>query len=272
MKQQKKIASRISGLFIYPVKSLAGISLQRAQLDPMGLKYDRRWMLVSPEGAFLSQRTLPKMALIKTLLNESGQLTLQKSGKEDLQVPEASDKTMPVKIWNDTVMANLVDSHCDEWLEEALGVKCHLVYIRDDVVRQCDLDYASPGDRTGFSDGFPLLLISEASLQDLNQRLEQAVSMRRFRPNIVVSGCEAFAEDHWEDFILGDIPMRGVKPCSRCPIPTVNPDTGERSGTEPISTLATYRKKDHKVFFGMNVIHQKQGELKIGDPCFEITN
>ena len=112
-----------------------------------------------------------------------------------------------------------------------------------------------------------MLILSEASLDDLNKRLDNHVDMRRFRPNIVVKGCEPFAEDTWEYFTLADIPMQGVKPCSRCPMPTVDPDTGKRTGTEPISTLATYRKKDHKVYFGMNVIHQELGVLKLGDRC-----
>ncbi len=258
-------AIKVTGLMIYPVKSLAGISLQQSELDHMGLKYDRRWMLVTAEGAFLSQRKLPKMALIQPSVDNAGQLTLQMKGKQDLIVPKASNETMAVTIWKDTVLANKVSQLADRWLTDALGTECHLVYISDDVVRQCDLEYAQVGDRTGFSDGFPLLLLSEASLDDLNKRLDKPVDMRRFRPNIVVQGCDAFAEDQWEEFTIGEIPMRGVKPCSRCPIPTVDPDTGERTGTEPISTLATFRKKNHKVYFGMNVIHQKPGRIKVGD-------
>jgi len=261
-----KDSFKISGLYIYPVKSLAGISLQQATLDSMGLEYDRRWMLVSEEGKFLSQRTLPKMALIQTSI-DNGKLTLSMQGKQDLIVPQASEETLPVTIWNDTVLANKVDDSCDRWLADALGVSCHLVYMKDDIVRQCDLKYAKQGDRTGFSDGFPMLLLSEASLDDLNKRLEKPVDMRRFRPNIVIKGCKPFAEDEWEKFTLANIPMLGVKPCSRCPIPTVDPDTGEKTGTEPISTLATYRKNNHKVYFGMNVIHQEQGVLSIGDDC-----
>ena len=237
---------QISGLYIYPVKSLAGIALQESELDSMGLKYDRRWMMVSTDGRFLSQRTLPKMALIKTSLDDAGQLTLSIYDKPNLIVAKASDNTMPVKIWNDTVLANMIGDESDRWLSEVLGVPCHLVYIKEEIVRQCDLEYAKKGDRTAFADGFPMLLASEASLYDLNKRLENPVDMRRFRPNIVVKGCEPFAEDTWEKFKLADVAMRGVKPCSRCPIPTVDPDTGERTGTEPIKTLASYRKKNHK--------------------------
>ena len=256
----------VSGLFIYPVKSLAGISLESSGLDSMGMKYDRRWMVVSPDGRFLTQRTLPQMALIKTAIID-GVLTLSKEGMREHRVPQADHESsqMEVTIWDDTVTASHIGDSTDAWLSEAIGVESHLVYIPDDVVRQCDLKYSEVGERTGFADGYPMLIISEASLEDLNQRLEHAVDMRRFRPNIVIKGCDAFAEDKLESFSIAEIPMRGVKLCSRCPMPTVDPDKGERAGQEPIATLMKYRKWDNKVFFGMNVIHQQQGTLKVGD-------
>ncbi len=255
----------ISSLYIYPVKSLAGIRLQSSPLDKMGLKYDRRWMLVSPSGDFLSQRKVPKMALIQPkFINK--QLILTQFGREDFIVPVANPKkTLLVNIWKDTVTAQRVGQAADDWLFEALGIKCHLVYIPDDEVRQCDREFSKEGDRTGFADGFPILLISTASLDDLNQRLEKKVEMERFRPNIVVSGCNPFAEDHWHQFTLGKIPMRGVKPCSRCILTTVDPKTGERNGVEPLQTLMRYRKQGNNVYFGQNVIHDTIGTLQIGD-------
>lgn len=258
--------AHITELNIYPVKSLAGISVHVSELDRMGLKYDRRWMLVSPDGQFLSQRKLPQMVLIKTSL-KNGRLTLSKKGMDDHPVPDVSNasKKMFVKVWGDKVEAKKMGDSSDQWLLEALGIECHLVYISENEVRQCDLEYAEKGDRTGFADGFPLLLISEASLADLNGRLENPVEMRRFRPNIVVSGCEAFAEDEWSLFQAGSVEMRGVKLCSRCVITTVDPEKGERSGAEPLSTLMKYRKQGNKVLFGMNVIHQDKGCLKVGD-------
>lgn len=257
----------ITHLSIYPVKSLAGISLQESELDSMGLKYDRRWMLVSPDGMFLSQRKVPKMALIKTALDAAGKLTLSTEGKEDHHVAEvnSSSETMSVRIWRDTLQVMMVGHKCDAWLSKALGVDCHLVFISDDTVRQCDLDYANKGDRTGFSDGFPILLISQASLQDLNSRLEEPVEMRRFRPNIVVTGCEPYAEDNWKSFSTSGIEMRGVKLCSRCVLTTVDPETGERKNKEPLATLSTYRKQGKAVNFGLNVIQQSHGVLRVND-------
>jgi len=262
------MSSQISleSLYIYPVKSLAGISLETCELDDMGLKYDRRWMLVSPEGGFLSQRNYPKMALIQPHFKKD-ELVLSASGMGDHVVPSVaySTKYMRVNIWNDQVEANHISDKSDAWLSKVLEAPCHLVYIGDDVVRQCDEQYAKAGDRTGFSDGFPLLLISEASLEDLNSRLETPVPMKRFRPNLVVKGCNAFAEDEWKIFQVGGLNFRVVKPCSRCVITAVNPDTGIKSGAEPLKTLSTYRRWDNKVYFGQNVIHDSKGVLSVND-------
>ncbi|MCK5813755.1 MAG: MOSC domain-containing protein [Cocleimonas sp.] len=258
----------VSSLYIYPVKSLAGIKLESTKLDSMGLQYDRRWMLVSPAGDFLSQRKVPKMALIQPQF-VGHQLILTLTGREDFGVPDANpQQTMQVNIWKDTVTAQRVGKLADEWLSEALEVQCHLVYIPEDEIRQCDPAFSRKGDRTGFADGFPILLISTASLDDLNQRLKQRVKMRRFRPNIVVSGCDAFAEDSWYEFTLGKIAMRGVKPCSRCILTTVDPTTGKRSGDEPLHTLMQYRKQGNNVYFGQNVIPDGSGTIRIGSSIF----
>ena len=261
---------KVTGLTIYPVKSLAGIELQSSELDSMGLKYDRRWMVVAPDGLFLTQRRFPQMALISTSLT-NGQLIFSKDGKVDHIVPAISSdvETMQVRIWKDTVTAQKVGDESDAWLSDALGFDCHLVHIDDSEVRQCSLDYAEEGDRTGFADAFPILVISEESLNDLNNKLENKgknpVPMKRFRPNIVISGCEAFAEDTWKALTIGKISMRGIKLCDRCILTTVDPATGERTGKEPLETLAEYRKWDNNVYFGMNIIHEQQGVLNIGD-------
>jgi len=259
----------ITQLFIYPVKSLAGISLESSEIDSMGLEYDRRWMLVTPDGQFMSQRKTSKMALIKTTL-ENDHLILSTKGKPSHKVPVTTSDSvnMQVEIWGNQVKASMVGKESDTWLSEALDTECHLVYIEDDVVRQCDLNFSKEGERTGFADGFPILIVSEESLIDLNHRLEKPVDMRRFRPNIVIKGVEAFAEDNLKDFSIEDLTMKGVKICSRCPMPMVDPDLGERTSQEPIATLSTYRKWDGKIFFGMNVIHQQQGLISVGDEVF----
>jgi hypothetical protein len=256
---------RLSEIHLYPVKSLAGIALQRASLDAMGLHHDRRWMLVDPVGRFLTQRSHPQMALIQPRLAH-GMLTLSKAGMPDHRVPSASGdmRRVRVEVWRDRVEAVHLGAQTDAWLSRAIGVSCRLVFIEEDEVRQCDLNYAVEGERTAFSDGFPLLLISQGSLDDLNRRLDEVLPMRRFRPNLVVAGCAPYAEDGWRRIVIGDVAMRVVKPCSRCVITTIDPATGIKGKDEPLRTLATYRMRGNQVYFGQNLIHEQQGVLTVG--------
>jgi uncharacterized protein YcbX len=235
----------------------------------MGLRYDRRWMLVAPAGKFITQRTHPQMILIQPQLAD-GVLTLTRQGMPDHQVAAVSTDSAPlqVEIWNDRVNALPVSEETDAWLTQAIDAPCRLVYIADDEIRQCDPEYADERDHTGFADGFPLLLISQASLDDLNGRLQQPLPMKRFRPNLVVSGCDPYAEDGWRKICIGDVTLRVVKPCSRCVITTVDPETGIKGPGEPLRTLATYRMRDKQVYFGQNLIHQQQGTLAVGQDIF----
>jgi len=256
---------QLSELAIYPVKSLRQVSLRYTSVDRFGFSGDRRWMVVDSAGKFITQRQQASMSLIQVTLTGEGVI---------LQAPDVSEMavTIPtgranarVKIWKDE--CNVVDCGDDvaHWLSRFLGVQCRLVYFPDDEVRQVDLNYAQKGDRTAFSDGFPILLLSQASLDDLNSRLETPIPMRRFRPNMVVSGCEPFAEDNWRSIRIGGLVFRVVKPCSRCVIPNIDPNTGER-GTEPTRTLVNYRRRDGKVYFGQNVIADSVGRLEVGMP------
>ncbi|MEE9395999.1 MAG: MOSC domain-containing protein [Methylococcales bacterium] len=256
----------VSELNIYPVKSLAGIRLTESILDSKGLQYDRHWMVVDTNGRFMTQRQYPKMATIQPHLAQ-GVLVLTASAAKDLAVPDPllEKQALKVRVWDATIEATRVSIETDEWLSRVLGVDCVLVYFPENTVRQVDPDYANVGDQTAFSDGFPLLLISEGSLTDLNQRLDQPVPMARFRPNIVVSGCEPFAEDDWRHIRIGNIRMRVVKPCSRCIITTIDPETGTKSSQEPLKTLFNFRKQGNQAMFGQNVIHDNEGCLKVGD-------
>ena len=255
---------KLTEINIYPVKSLAGIALQSSPMDAMGLRYDRRWMLVTPAGKFITQRTHPQMVLIQPQLAD-GVLTLARQGMQDHHVAavSADSASMQVEIWNDRVNALHISEQTDAWLTQAIHDPCRLVYIANDEIRQCDLLYADAGDHTGFADGFPLLLISQASLDDLNGRLQQPLSMKRFRPNLVVSGCAPYAEDGWRQIRIGDVTLRVVKPCSRCVITTVDPETGVKGPGEPLRTLARYRMRDNQVYFGQNLIHRQQGVLSV---------
>lgn len=256
----------VSELYIYPVKSLAGIALQDATLEQTGFLNDRRWMVVTPDGRFLTQRTHPQMALVKTSFANQ-QLRLSKAGFDDCVVSPVTTQTrrLHVTVWNDVVEADHVGEQVDEWLGDAIGETCHLVYFPDTAQRQVSHVNARSDDVTAFADGFPLLLISQGSLDDLNSRLEEAIPMQRFRPNIVVAGCQPFAEDHWQSITIAGISMRITKPCSRCAMTTVDPETGQYTGKEPLRTLSTYRRQGNKVMFGQNVLHDQSGRVRIGD-------
>ncbi|HIC82371.1 MAG TPA: MOSC domain-containing protein [Chromatiales bacterium] len=256
----------LSGITIYPVKSLAGIELDEAVVGERGFLFDRHWMIVDPQGQFLTQREMPRMALIQPVLNENG-LELYAEGQAPLYLPLEPDKPEPldVQLWNDRCQAMACGTVADQWLGAVLGRPARLVYLPPEHVRRLDPEYARPADETGFADGFPFLLVSEASLADLNSRLEARLSMRRFRPNLVVKGCGPYAEDTWGRIRIGKIGFRVVKPCARCAITTVDPDTAERS-KEPLTTLAGYRRRGNKVYFGQNLIQDTTGALTVDDP------
>ncbi|PLX62226.1 MOSC domain-containing protein [Sedimenticola selenatireducens] len=254
----------LSGLFFYPVKSLRCISLERAPVDSRGIHYDRHWMVVDGDGKFLTQRQHPRMALVRTALTPGG-LRLSAPGMPDLDVafePEGVSEAA-VQVWGDQCLARSAGEAPASWLSHYLGMDCRLFFMPEQTERPVDPTYAAPEDRVGFADGFPFLLISQASLDDLNRRLDEALPMIRFRPNLVVSGCEPYAEDGWRRIRIGKVIFRVAKPCSRCVIPTINPETGEK-GVEPLRTLNRYRREGNKVYFGQNLLHDGAGELKLG--------
>lgn len=256
-------AVSVSSLSIYPLKSTREINLAHSEVEAFGLKNDRRWMVVDDQGVMLTQRKLPGLCLIQPVLTEYG-LRLSYTDKTSIEViiPDSCLKRQ-VKIWDDLCHAYDAGDQVALWLENKLGTSCRLVYFPQDEFRQVDLNYANPGDKTAFSDGFPLLLISQASLDDLNQRLNKPVAMNRFRPNIVVQGCEPFAEDGWRKIRIGKIIYRIVKPCSRCVIPSINIETAEKEDGL-LETLAGFRRHNNKVFFGQNVIAETTGFIENG--------
>jgi uncharacterized protein YcbX len=259
----------LSQIFIYPIKSLGGIALDTALVQERGLQYDRRWMLVDEHGQFLTQRTFADMALLQVQLQSGGLKVIHRIRPElqPLFIPfePAGPSRLQVTVWEDTCEAIEVSVEANAWFTQALGIPCRLVFMPDDCRRQVDLQFARPGDITSFSDGFPLLLVGEASLADLNSRLDEAVPINRFRPNLVFSGGLPFEEDTWDFFNIGLHPFRGVKPCGRCVVTTIDQQTA-RKGTEPLRTLANYRQQGHKILFGQNVLPLSPGHtLAVGD-------
>jgi uncharacterized protein len=256
----------LSCLYVYPIKSCAGISLESAELSATGLVHDRRWMLVDEAGEFMSQRAHPRMALVCTHL--SGEhLIASAPDMPDLRIPlhQENDNAIDVNVWGDTNRGALVGEEADSWFREFLAFQCRLGRKPDDDTRLVDSIYARNGDQVGFADGFAFLLISEASLEDLNSKLDDPLPMNRFRPNFVVEGCDPYAEDEWGHVRIGDVPFRVAEPCPRCAITTTDQDTAAR-GKEPLRTLATYRKFGGEVFFGRNLIHDALGTVRVGDP------
>lgn len=257
--------STLSSINLYPVKSLAGMSVTHWSVTKTGLQYDRKWMLIDNAGQFLSQRQLPQMALIKTELTDS-YLILSVPGMENLLLPlmQADGEAIKSTIWRDQCEVRSVSREADQWLSSFLNHACRLVYQPDDMIRQVDPHYGRQTDNVAFSDGFPFLIISENSLVSLNQEMQLNLPMARFRPNLVISGCAAYAEDRWREISIGAIDFRLPKPCSRCVIPTIDPETAQ-TGKEPLRTLNRIRKWQNNVYFGQNALHNQCGTLTVGD-------
>ncbi|WP_309989482.1 MULTISPECIES: MOSC domain-containing protein [Dyadobacter] len=261
------MAMTLSEIWVYPVKSLGGIRLTKALTEERGLRYDRRWMIIDDENVFITQRTHLKMALIDVALEEEGlKIYLRADPTDFVLVPYQPVTALPVtvQVWDDTAEALTVSDEADAWLTRQLGMKLRLVVMPDSTERKADPRYARHNENVSFADGFPYLVISQASLDDLNARLAEPIEMRRFRPNFVISGTEPFAEDQWKHITIGDLRFEVVKPCARCVLTTINPETAEK-GTEPLKTLASYRRNGNKILFGQNVTVQDFGELKVGD-------
>lgn len=255
-------------IFIHPIKSTQGLSLTQATVGPMGLEHDRRWMLVRPDGSFISGRAFPSLVRVKALPTE-GSLLLSAPGLPELQVPAppADAPRLDVTIWGDRCSAARAGEETDRWFSQYLGESVALVHVDARMERPVDPRYAGPEERVGFADAFPLLLVSRASLEELNRRLPRPVTIEHFRPNLVLEGCEPFAEDSWKRLRVGDVELEIVKPCSRCVFTTVDPRTGVKaSDGEPLRTLTGFRSRGNKVLFGQNVLVRRPGTLQVGAP------
>jgi uncharacterized protein YcbX len=251
----------VSGIYIYPIKSLGGISLPSSLIEERGFQYDHRWMLVDAHNHFLTQRKFPKMALLKVSLSENG-LQVTAPAMPSLFIPfvALTNEHVKVTIWDDTCTAIVVSQQINEWFSEALEMKCKLVFMPDDSIRPVDNRYAKNNEFVSFADGYPFLLIGEASLADLNSRLASPVPMNRFRPSLVVTTTAPFEEDRWRSIRIGNNIFHLVKPCARCILTTVDQQTGI-PGKEPLKTLASYRTINNKVLFGQNVLCEQAGNI-----------
>lgn len=257
---------RVAALFRYPLKSAAGVSCRQVELDCFGVRDDRRWMMIDPAGAPVTQREAPRLALLRARNSPEG-LHLEWGDGEartTVERPGRGAPRVPVRIWGDALQLPIADEAANAWLATQLGLEARLAWMPDDVDRPVNPRYAKHDDRTSLTDGYPLHIIGSGSMADLNDRLERPVGVERFRPNIYVEGPPAFDEDSWENVRIGGSNLRVVKPCARCAVTTVDPATGAR-GKEPLRTLSAYRKREGGVMFGQNALHEGTGTLRVGD-------
>jgi MOSC domain-containing protein len=258
---------QVSAIHIYPIKSCRGLAVASATLEARGLAGDRRYMLVDANGRFLTQRQHPRLALVGIEAVDGGyRVTAPEQPALALPPALGSGTVATVTIWRDRVEALLADESVNLWFTRYLGFACGLVYMRDDQHRPVSNPAAEFDDEVSFADGAPLLLLTTASLAELNGRLARPVAMQRFRPNLVVDGAAPFAEDQWRTIAIGTTELTVAWPCARCALPNVDPRTGERDPQgEPLATLMTYRRTGAKVLFGQNLIPRVFGTLRVGD-------
>ena len=260
------MTSTLTHIYRYPFKSAAAETLDDAVVEALSLAGDRRWMAVDANGRFISGREHGRMWLVRATLDGQA-LHLESDGMPMLRIdPSELRERMHVTLWKDRLSVRAGSKDADAWMSKFLGHPVRVVHLDQDTHRAIDPTYAQPGDEVSLADGYPLLLISQASLDGLNARLEQSLEMLRFRPSVVVSAERAHAEDDWRRIRIGDIEFDLVKPCARCLLPTVDPRTGVRdSSGEPMRTLLQYRRSDKGVLFGQNLIPRGTGVIRVGD-------
>jgi len=254
----------VSSLIYYPIKACRGIEVESIEVERMGLANDRRMMVVTENGDFLTQREYPRLAWVAPTI-DNDVLTLSARDYDAIQIPvQKSGVPVLVNVWSSkNVHAVDQGDEAAQWFSEWLGKSVRLVHIADGFQRRLNPQYAViADDHTGFADGYPILLISEESLADLNTRLVSPLPMNRFRPNVVVKGCEPYAEDAWNKIYSGNVELAIVKPCARCEVTTIDKETLVRS-KEPLKTLGRYRKHALGAIFGQNIIPLNGGRLSV---------
>ena len=259
---------QITSITVYPIKSLGGVSLQSATLEPQGLQYDRRWMLIDPEEKkFLTQRQLPEMALLRIQIGEESMkishLSKDISALDVLLKPSGGD-SFPATVWNDTLPVESCGPEVANWFTEVLGRPLELVYMPRVEERQVKEKYAPMGSSLSLADRSPYLIIGQSSLADLNSRLESDVPMNRFRPNFAFDGGEAYEEDTWKSVKIGESSFHCGGQCGRCKVITIDQDTAVK-GDEPFATLATYRRPEKSILFGQMLMLLEGQEVNVGD-------
>ena len=261
----------LASLHVYPVKGCRAVDLDESVVEPWGLAGDRRWMLVDADCQFVTQRRHPALARVVITSGPGPDITASSDGYRPLSVaaPDGSGELLKVTVWRSIVMAAAAGPEADAWFSGYLGEPVRLVYLDDPARRAVDPEYGADGDTVSFADGYPLLLTSAESLGQLNQWLtaagHQPVPMNRFRPNVVVTGYQPWAEDRWRRIKIGSVRFRVAKPCARCVVTTTDQTTGMR-GSQPLKMLAARRRFGKDLVFGQNLIPDSPGRISVGDP------
>jgi uncharacterized protein len=261
---------KLSEIYIYPIKSLGGISLTNAKVTPLGLMYDRRWVLIDSQNNCITQRTNPDLALFQPNIIDK-KMAVSIKNKPEIQINFGLNEMnllskMNINVWEDEVTVFEVNSTVSTWFSKQLGFEVKLVYQPESSIRKVNSKYSINNQSvTSLSDGFPYLIIGQASLDDLNSRLNERLNINRFRPNLVYTGGLAYEEETWNQFQVGQVKFMGVKPCERCIMTTVSQESGKIQSKEPLKTLSKYKVIDNKITFGQNVIAPVQGFINIGD-------
>ncbi len=257
----------LAAIVIYPLKSCAGVSLQSAAVEPRGLRGDRRWMLVDEGGRFITGRQAPSLVRVHAEVGAEDDLRLRAPGMPPLEVPRPDGGLrVDSEVWGSAVNAADAGSEAAEWFSRYLDRPARLLYADERMQRAPEAEYSLPGDQVAFADGYPLLLLSQAAADELSSRAGRELGWRRFRPNLVVEGVPAHAEDRWKQIRIGSVLFDVVKPCTRCVFTTIDPDSGAaESDGEPLRTLKDYRRGGGGISFGQNLIARSGGEVRCGD-------
>jgi len=259
----------VDSLHVYPLKGAAGFSPRTWPVDERGLRHDRRFMVVDADGVFISQRTNQRMALIHAAISDAGLRISSPAGTLDVAFPSSSAPTLRATVWDDCLEVRVADPNASRMLSEVLRVPAQLVWMPDDCERLTSVNRGEPRRHVSFADAAPLLLTTTAALEELNTRLQRsgssAIPMDRFRPNVVVRGATAGADDHWRTLRIGNAAFRVSNACKRCKVITIDQSTGEFAGNGPLATLATYRADGPSVTFGQHMMAEASGSISIGD-------
>lgn len=257
----------LQNINVYPIKSSAGIELSNSWVEELGLAFDRRFVVASPEGEFFTARTQPTLCLIQANLTATGMvITAPNMPALTIEYHKLSPNYVAVRVWNDTINAQQCLENINQWFSRYLEQPCQLLFFGADSQRFVK----NKSSQVGFADGYPLLLISQASLDSLNSQYSSdtpTIAMAQFRPNIVVNNCDAFAEDTWQHIRIGEVEFEITKPCTRCIFTTINPQTSEQHRQqEPLKTLKNFRQvANGDILFGQNLLALNQGQIKRGD-------